>query len=1159
MRENSERANQNQKTTPFPPIPFYPIYTLPPSNPSYHPLSHSFNRAPIDKASTPQESIINNNNTSTARTLSKDLSKAVISQLAIFTTTLNDSNWSTTLKQIQYLLNKHPQVYPSFLRRIITTIAADVSSDSTFASTSVTAKLVTQQIGVLTLTEPKKVKVIIESLTTPDCELAHIFTLKQLFHFCKLSAYQQILIGLAIESYCDSSFQFLFDQLPALYLQSLPGVVQWIYSKNNKHQDSFSVFLDLFLKSKIFSLPQKLVVIGHINEHIKSESSITGVKHITKSINSYYESISKMSFRDTLLQIGANKLLPDRILTTLISIQQPNQLDDAVSLILSEILYPGSQQLSGNPSNPLTSLTPLSIPEATARGAQMGNMLQQLQTQPNWATVFTKVLANFNATSVITTASLSQFLSSLKTDDRVDSFLVAATNSNDSRLLKSILIQLNSLDPNAGSIDLFELKLTPILESETNTRHLLLYYKSIVKLEVKTVALLQSENSNEVTVNQIFNRDYRAAPEYIALACLHILHETPNAKESDVIVNIKQNFIVSLLDVNSPYLSSIFTKFEEFDAPGLGKLLVQYYEVRKSPESLHKIASLTASFKTDTVIMSILSNAADFPEAFSIAVTFSQYGWKNFQTFVSNQLNRNITIVARTIIDFLENQASIEYENAQQGRRLMKSLNLETVYFLMTSLGSKKQFPAELFDRFKNLQALCLQAYPRLINFGQGHDAAILMNSATNTFSVDVEKEMKVYYQKMYNNEIEIKDIVHMLQRLKVSDNPHDQDVFACMIHSLLDEYRFFPEYPLEALATTSVLFGNTIYFRLVEGPALSIALRYILESARQPPQSKMFKFAVQALYSFTKRLPEFPKFCAMMTEIPALQTLPALPGQATLFETCQSVVQGTLRPSESPVSQKASIVGSDAGSEAKEDTTASSSFVSLSPLNVTSTVAQENPTNEVSDRALFMVNNITEGNLKARATEMKELLVPKYYKWFSQYLVSQRAKLEPNNQALYADLVHELESPVFDTHVLSITLQQIIQLFNKASAGGDDVDPEDVLSTSERAHLKNLGSWLGRVTLPRNLPIQRKHISLKGLLLEAFDHNKLSIVIPFVCKILDQTKESKVFKHPNPWTVGVLQVLKELYEVANLKLSLKFELEVNWNNLLNLKRPLST
>ena len=39
------------------------------------------------------------------------------------------------------------------------------------------------------------------------------------------------------------------------------------------------------------------------------------------------------------------------------------------------------------------------------------------------------------------------------------------------------------------------------------------------------------------------------------------------------------------------------------------------------------------------------------------------------------------------------------------------------------------------------------------------------------------------------------------------------------------------------------------------------------------------------------------------------------------------------------------------------------------------------------------------------------------------------------------------------------------------------------------------------------------------------------------------------MFKPPNPWVVGVMKVLAELYECADLKLQLKFEIEVLLNS----------
>ena len=45
---------------------------------------------------------------------------------------------------------------------------------------------------------------------------------------------------------------------------------------------------------------------------------------------------------------------------------------------------------------------------------------------------------------------------------------------------------------------------------------------------------------------------------------------------------------------------------------------------------------------------------------------------------------------------------------------------------------------------------------------------------------------------------------------------PLFQEVFACMLRNLFEEYRFFPQYPDKELHTTAVLFGGIIEQGLV-------------------------------------------------------------------------------------------------------------------------------------------------------------------------------------------------------------------------------------------------------------------------------------------------------------------------------------------------------
>ena len=51
--------------------------------------------------------------------------------------------------------------------------------------------------------------------------------------------------------------------------------------------------------------------------------------------------------------------------------------------------------------------------------------------------------------------------------------------------------------------------------------------------------------------------------------------------------------------------------------------------------------------------------------------------------------------------------------------------------------------------------------------------------------------------------------------------------------------------------------------------------------------------------------------------------------------------------------------------------------------------------------------------------------------------------------------------------------------------------------------------------------------------------------VVPFVAKVLESCAKSRVFKPPSPWTMGIMNLLSELHQEHDLKLNLKFEIEV--------------
>jgi CCR4-NOT transcription complex subunit 1 len=69
------------------------------------------------------------------------------------------------------------------------------------------------------------------------------------------------------------------------------------------------------------------------------------------------------------------------------------------------------------------------------------------------------------------------------------------------------------------------------------------------------------------------------------------------------------------------------------------------------------------------------------------------------------------------------------------------------------------------------------------------------------------------------------------------------------------------------------------------------------------------------------------------------------------------------------------------------------------------------------------------------------------------------------------------------------------------------------IANFSDRSLLKNLGHWLGMLSLAKGRPILQVDIDLKALLAEAYHkgQQELLYVVPFVAKVLESCAKSKV------------------------------------------------
>ncbi|XP_024989142.1 CCR4-NOT transcription complex subunit 1-like [Cynara cardunculus var. scolymus] len=200
-----------------------------------------------------------------------------------------------------------------------------------------------------------------------------------------------------------------------------------------------------------------------------------------------------------------------------------------------------------------------------------------------------------------------------------------------------------------------------------------------------------------------------------------------------------------------------------------------------------------------------------------------------------------------------------------------------------------------------------------------------------------------------------------------------------------------------------------------------------------------------------------------------------------------------------------------------------------------------EAPPSETQDRISLIINNLSAANVEAKAKEFTEVLEEQYYPWFGQYIVMKRASIEPNFHMLYSNFLQGANSTHLNEEVVRATYENCKVLLRSELIKS---------SAEERSLLKNLGGWLGKITIGRNRVLRARDIDPKSLLLEAYEKGLMIGVIPFISKILEPCQSSLAYQPPNPWTMGILGLLAEIHAMPNLKVNLKFEIEVFFKNL---------
>lgn len=475
----------------------------------------------------------------------------------------------------------------------------------------------------------------------------------------------------------------------------------------------------------------------------------------------------------------------------------------------------------------------------------------------------------------------------------------------------------------------------------------------------------------------------------------------------------------------------------------------------------------------------------------------------------------------------------------------------------------------------------------------------------------DIEEEANGYFQKIYAEEITIPQVIDMLKEFQTSEDQRKNEVYACMIHSLFDEYRFFGKYPLRELEITGVLFGQLIQHKLIQAFTLGLALRFVLEALRKPEKNRMFLFGKWALEQFKSRVNVWPDFCSWVIQIPHLRTSdpelhahlnsilvrlqkegpnsgaqqPTMPGQLQqpqqpqsqqreVASVMQNMVNDIVRksPDSSGTSQKGFSTGSAPKADAKE-------FVPQNSVGRSQAPTYEKPSANSRSQSVPTTTK-TQKSAFGPQVDIKMLLQgsaptppPEEIQDAIHFIVNNVTKTNYHLKGVEMKTVLAKQYVQYFCHYLVVrrvskepnNLKMYSKFLN--AIGSTPVRKRMLEQTYEKIHvvlasenlitsspeitlLKHLGCWLGILTLAQNKPILAKKLNLKKLIVEAYQQSRLVAIVPFAHQVLGNCAESKIFKGKNPWLMALLMLLREILDLPKLQLKLRFEIEVLFREL---------
>lgn len=497
-------------------------------------------------------------------------------------------------------------------------------------------------------------------------------------------------------------------------------------------------------------------------------------------------------------------------------------------------------------------------------------------------------------------------------------------------------------------------------------------------------------------------------------------------------------------------------------------------------------------------------------------------------------------------------------ENSNNSPLLTSAIISKLLNFLISNCSL---MPPEIHSSFKSFNLKLVTAYPEFTNMvssllPEEKSEPASSDSGTSINDSEITSKSISYFEELYRGDLSLKQVVELFQNLYSSTSKAEKVTYECMVRYLLNEYKFLDCYPDKQLLTTAALYGYLINLQLLDPHTLPVALKHVLDALKHRSDSPHFRFGFCALSLFDQKLPEWRQYSEQLLHISSLQQF-----APDLILFIKNFLQSSenkrdLSPKDQTIDRRPDAkdvraIYPSSATKTSPDATLPDSTVSRKPGSSKpktptpedrkdQTIQSPLPEN-VHNAVLFIINNLSSTNVVEKAEQIKKYLDDQTKAWLSYYIVSNRVCFEPNFSDLYVSFISHINDKKLDGYIITSTYKVIYDII-----GVNKVE----YTFQERHALKNLGIWLGHISLTKNKPIKHKHLSFKDLLITSYNIKTLPAIIPFVCKVFERATQDSVFFPPNPWTMSVLKMLAELYYYSQMRTNLKLQIDILFKNL---------